>query len=66
MQGEAGTSVRGVFCAELASSTAAWVHAQVLKIQPENPKALFRRGVARHALGQTEGALEDLQKATKL
>ncbi len=38
---------------------------QVLKLQPGNAKALFRRGLARHALGQTESALVDLTEATE-
>ncbi len=37
--------------------------AQVLAEEPQNAKALFRRGRARHQLGQTEAALEDLTKA---
>ena len=37
---------------------------QVLKIEPGNVKALFRRGSARHALGQTDLALSDLQTAS--
>jgi tetratricopeptide (TPR) repeat protein len=36
---------------------------QVLAEQPGNAKALFRRGAARHAIGQTEAAVEDLKKA---
>jgi hypothetical protein len=36
---------------------------QVLKLFPDHAKALYRRGCARHALGQTESALEDLTKA---
>ena len=36
---------------------------QVLAEEPKNAKALFRRGRARHLLGQTEAALEDLTKA---
>ncbi|GAB4823500.1 hypothetical protein N2152v2_010546 [Parachlorella kessleri] len=36
---------------------------QVLAEEPQNAKALFRRGRARHQLGQTEAALEDLTKA---
>jgi hypothetical protein len=36
---------------------------QVLAEEPDNAKALFRRGHARHVLGQTEAALEDLKKA---
>ena len=39
------------------------VLSQVLKIEAENAKALFRRGTARHALGQTDLALADLQAA---
>ncbi|KAL6760554.1 hypothetical protein V8C86DRAFT_3024307 [Haematococcus lacustris] len=38
---------------------------QVLKLQPGNVKALFRRGTARHALGQTEGAKVDLTAAAE-
>jgi tetratricopeptide (TPR) repeat protein len=36
---------------------------EALYIDPTNAKALYRRGIARHALGQTEGAMEDLKKA---
>lgn len=39
---------------------------QVLKLEPSNVKALFRRGKARHTLGQTDGALPDLEQAYKL
>lgn len=42
----------------------AYARMQVLKLDPGNIKALFRRGMARHALGQTEAALEDLQAAS--
>eukprot|EP00897_Mesotaenium_endlicherianum_P005890 jgi/Mesen1/5329/ME000266S04519 len=38
----------------------------VLAEEPNNGKALFRRGKARAALGQTETARDDLQKANKL
>ncbi len=31
----------------------------------DNVKALFRRGKARHALGRTEEAMEDLEAANK-
>lgn len=36
---------------------------QVLSVDKDNAKALFRRGRARHLLGQTQEALEDLQAA---
>jgi hypothetical protein len=39
---------------------------QVLQLQPKNVKALYRRGVARHQLGQTESAMQDLEAALKL
>jgi hypothetical protein len=35
-------------------------------MRPGNVKALFRRACARHKLGQTESALEDLEAAAKL
>ncbi|KAG7672820.1 putative Peptidyl-prolyl cis-trans isomerase FKBP42 [Nannochloris sp. 'desiccata'] len=38
---------------------------QVLTEQPGNAKALFRRGTARNALGQTDAALQDLAAAKK-
>lgn len=38
---------------------------QVLAIDPGNSKALFRRGAARRALGQTEQAIDDLQAAKR-
>jgi hypothetical protein len=37
----------------------------VLTEQPGNAKALFRRGTARNALGQTDAALQDLAAAKK-
>ena len=39
---------------------------QVLKLAPNNVKALFLRGKARHALGQADGALLDLEQAHRL
>lgn len=39
---------------------------EVLTHQPDNVKALFRRGKARAALGQTEEAAQDLQRARRL
>eukprot|EP00887_Chlorella_sp_A99_P006126 scaffold22.g6126.t1 len=39
---------------------------EVLREQPTNAKALFRRGRARLLLGQTEAALADLEKAAAL
>ncbi|KAF5830730.1 hypothetical protein DUNSADRAFT_14112 [Dunaliella salina] len=45
--------------------TAIYNCSEVLKIEPGNAKALFRRGTARHALGQTELALPDLQAAAE-
>lgn len=36
---------------------------QVIAHDPKNAKALYRRGVARHALGQTDEALTDLLAA---
>ena len=36
---------------------------QALQMDPGNAKALYRRARARHLLGQTEGALEDLEAA---
>jgi len=44
----------------LASSKAA------LDVQPENVKALYRKGVAGARLGRVDGAVVDLQKALKL
>jgi hypothetical protein len=38
----------------------------VLARDGDNAKALFRRGRARAALGQTEEAIADLERATKL
>ncbi len=46
-------------------NTAIYNCTQVLTLQPDNAKALFRRGTARHALGQTEEALKDLTKAAE-
>eukprot|EP00197_Chlamydomonas_leiostraca_P004432 CAMPEP_0202859602 /NCGR_PEP_ID=MMETSP1391-20130828/1645_1 /ASSEMBLY_ACC=CAM_ASM_000867 /TAXON_ID=1034604 /ORGANISM="Chlamydomonas leiostraca, Strain SAG 11-49" /LENGTH=376 /DNA_ID=CAMNT_0049538651 /DNA_START=34 /DNA_END=1161 /DNA_ORIENTATION=+ len=43
--------------------TAIYNCTEVLKLEPGSVKALFRRGTARHALGQTEGALADLTAA---
>ena len=34
-------------------------------MQPDNVKALFRRGKAKHALGRTEEAMQDLEAAMK-
>ncbi|KAL6760549.1 hypothetical protein V8C86DRAFT_2550657 [Haematococcus lacustris] len=45
--------------------TAVYNCSEVLKLQPGNVKALFRRGTARHALGQTEGAKVDLTAAAE-
>ncbi|KAJ9533675.1 hypothetical protein QJQ45_026732 [Haematococcus lacustris] len=45
--------------------TAVYNCSEVLKLQPGNVKALFRRGTARHALGQTEGAKADLAAAAE-
>ncbi|KAJ9532937.1 hypothetical protein QJQ45_018036, partial [Haematococcus lacustris] len=45
--------------------TAVYNCSEVLKLQPGNVKALFRRGTARHALGQTEGAKADLTAAAE-
>ena len=42
---------------------AADLASMVLAVDAKNPKALFRRGVARRRLGQTAGALEDLERA---
>ena len=39
---------------------------QVLAEDPKNAKALYRRGCARHALGQTDAALKDLQAGWQL
>lgn len=39
---------------------------QVLAEDPKNAKALYRRGCARHALGQTEAALQDLTAGWQL
>jgi len=39
---------------------------QVLQLQPENAKALFRSGVAKLNLNRLEGAEEDLKKAETL
>lgn len=36
---------------------------QVLKVDPENAKALYRRGVARLRVGLLDGAEEDLLAA---
>lgn len=48
----------------------AWNHLtfliQVLQLQPENAKALFRSGVAKLNLNRLEGAEEDLKKAETL
>lgn len=41
------------------------VTSQVLSEDSRNVKALYRRGVAKHALGQTEAALKDLENALK-
>ncbi|GJP31863.1 hypothetical protein CLOM_g15441 [Closterium sp. NIES-68] len=37
----------------------------VLSEEPDNPKALFRRGKARHALGQIESSMADIKSAAK-
>lgn len=47
-------------------NTAAYNCSEVLKLDAQNAKAMFRRGRARHLLGQTEGALADLEAAAKL
>lgn len=39
---------------------------QVLREQPDNAKAVFRRGQARLAMGNTDGAEEDLRRAVAL
>lgn len=39
---------------------------QVLNMEAKNVKALFRRGKAKHTLGQTEEALIDLEQAYKM
>ena len=39
---------------------------KVLQVQPDNPKALFRRGVASLALREIESAAEDLARAHQL
>lgn len=39
---------------------------QILLRHPKHVKALFRRAKARTALGRTEEALEDLNKAVEL
>ena len=36
---------------------------QALALEPSHVKALYRRGRARHLLGQTEDALKDLEAA---
>lgn len=38
---------------------------EALYVDSTNAKALYRRAIARHALGQTEGAMEDLKKALR-
>ncbi|KAJ9534012.1 hypothetical protein QJQ45_027113 [Haematococcus lacustris] len=50
---------------DMAASYARMGLPTVLKLQPGNVKALFRRGTARHALGQTEGAKADLAAAAE-
>ncbi len=40
--------------------------AQVLKVQSENAKAFYRRGVARLRLGLLDGAEEDLMAANQM
>jgi hypothetical protein len=42
------------------------VWAQILMRHPQHVKALFRRAKARTALGRTEEALQDLNKAAEL
>ncbi|CAI7810875.1 unnamed protein product [Closterium sp. NIES-53] len=37
----------------------------VLSEEPDNPKALFRRGKARHALGQLDASMVDIKSAAK-
>ncbi|CAI5968844.1 unnamed protein product [Closterium sp. NIES-64] len=37
----------------------------VLSEEPDNPKALFRRGKARHALGQLDASMADIKAAAK-
>ena len=39
---------------------------QALQHAPRHPKALYRRGAARAALGETEGAIADLTLAAEL
>lgn len=46
-------------------NTAIYNCSQVITMQPGNVKALFRRGKAKHALGRTEEAMEDLEAAIK-
>ncbi len=51
---------------DLTLSVCVCHHTQVLRINPDSSKAYYRRGVARHALQQTEGALADLTKAADM
>lgn len=39
---------------------------QVINIDPQNVKALFRRGKSRLSLGRTEEAQQDLEAAAKM
>lgn len=39
---------------------------KALKLEPENSKALFRRGIAQDALGRAQAAANDLQKAARI
>ncbi|KAG1661566.1 hypothetical protein FOA52_009566 [Chlamydomonas sp. UWO 241] len=45
--------------------TAIYNCAEALNLDPGNSKALYRRARAKHLLGQTEGALKDLDAALK-
>ena len=50
---------------DLTSHASSTLSHQVLKMDENNVKAFFRRGKARHSLGQTEQAAEDLEAAIK-
>lgn len=45
------------------TATPPCLNLQALTLEPGNSKALFRRGRAKHNMGQTEGAEEDLKAA---